>query len=479
VVPEHLRFGGGVSESIFNPAVAVIMIISGLLILFLPRKYAVAPFLLTSILIPTDQILLIGGLHFSTMRVLILFGMIRIVLLKTQGKEIFSRGLNKIDKALILLSVTSAVAGILVFQETQAVIFQLGSLYNAFGAYFILRCFITDHEDVITAIRVLAFIVLVVGGVMTIEQLTNGWNLFFLLEGARGAWAMERAGVIRAMGPFGHSLLAGTFGAVLVPVFFALWRKERKYRATAILGIIGASVMTVASHSSTCLSALFAGLLGLSLWPLRNRMRVVRWGVVIVLVSLHMVMKAPVWHLISRLDLTGGSSGWHRYYLIDTSISHFWEWWLIGTKSNADWGWDMFDTADQYVEHAVSGGLLAVIFFVAIIVYGFKYLGRARQAATDKKQALFFWALGSALFAYTMSFIGISLWDQSIVGWYAFLALIGAVAVPHALKTTAPTPAPSLGLKIDAGDGPANLRWDRPSPSRPRAYAPLRRGNEY
>src|SRR5262249_28869264 len=219
VIPENLRYGGGLSQSVFNPAVAVIMIVSGLLILFLPRKYAVVPFLIASILIPMDQVLVIGGLHFPVLRVLILFGMIRMVLLKVQGKEIFSGGLNKIDKALILLSVTSAVAGVLLFQNAQALIFQLGSLYNAFGAYFLLRCLIDDYEAVIRTIRVLAFIVVVLAGVMTIEQLTRGWNPYNLLGGARGAWVMERDGSIRAMGPFGHSILAGTFGAVLVPVF--------------------------------------------------------------------------------------------------------------------------------------------------------------------------------------------------------------------------------------------------------------------
>ena len=60
----------------------------------------------------------------------------------------FSGGVNGVDKALILLSVISALAGILLFQNTQAFIFQLGNLYTAFGAYFLLRCLVRDHEDV-------------------------------------------------------------------------------------------------------------------------------------------------------------------------------------------------------------------------------------------------------------------------------------------------------------------------------------------
>ena len=43
-------------------------------------------------------------------------------------------------------------------------------------------------------------------------------------------------------------------------------------------------------------------------------------------------MKAPVWALIQRIDIVGGSSGWHRYELIDQCIKHFSDWWLMGVK---------------------------------------------------------------------------------------------------------------------------------------------------
>jgi hypothetical protein len=438
--------------------VALVMIVSGVLMLFLPHRKVIVPFLLASILIPADQVLVIAGLHFPVLRVLILFGLIRILILKLQGKSVFSGGLNKIDLSLILLSVTNAVAGVLLFKTSQAFVFQVGALYSALATYFLLRCVIRDHEDVVRAIRTLAFIVVVLSGVMICEQLMNGWNPYFFLGGARGNWAMERDGAIRAMGSFGQPLLAGTFGAVAVPLFLGLWLKENRYRLTAVIGMVGATTMTIASHSSTCLTGLLAGLLALCLWPVRSMMRLIRWGLVITLVSLHMVMKAPVWHLISRIDFTGGSSSWQRYNLIDTCIWHFWDWWLVGTSSNGDWGWDMWDTANQYVSDAYSGGLLGLIFLVAIIVCGFKYVGRARQAATDKQQALFLWALGATLFAYTISFIGISLWDQSIVEWYMLLALIGVVAVPR---------AQTVNGKIEAAVEPIS---DEPADIQP-AYA--------
>jgi hypothetical protein len=146
-------------------------------------------------------------------------------------------------------------------------------------------------------------------------------------------------------------------------------------------------------------------------------------------VGLHLVMKAPVWHLISRIDVAGGSSSYHRYQLVDACIRHFSDWWLIGVKSTAEWGWDMWDTANQYVSTADGSGLIPFLLLIATIVYGFKYLGRARtQLANDKRSALFVWAMGSALFANVVAFFGISYFDQTIVVWYGLLAAISTVA---------------------------------------------------
>ena len=371
----------------------------------------------------------------------------------------FSGGFNNLDKSLILLSVTTAVAGTLLFQNTQAFFYQCGDLFNALGIYLLLRCLIRDEEDVVRVIRVFAVIVTVLGGVMIVEHLMNGWNPYALLGGAKASYFsadLERNGV-RATASFGTPIIAGVFGAVSFSFFVGLWLKDRKQHTVAALGMFGSTAMTLASNSSTPLMAYFAALLGFCLWPARGALRIIRWGIFLTLASLQMVMKAPVYHLITRIDISGSS--YHRYALIDTCVHHFGDWWLIGTNANPTWGWDMWDTADQYVATAYGGGLLGLISLIAVIVFGFKYVGRARKAALeDTRQALFFWGLGSALLAYVVSFFGISLWDQSTVEWYALLAFIGAVTAPqaaYAAKTETLT-APNLRFPEPVGS-PAAL----------------------
>jgi hypothetical protein len=435
---EHLKFGGGVSQSVLHPAVLLITLMAGVLICVLPRNKAIVPFLVAALLIPMDQVLLIGPAHFPMLRLLILFGIVRMVREKATSKlPLFSRGLNKIDIAVILLTVFIAVNGILLFQVSGEVINQLGDLYTVFGVYFLLRFLIRNEEDIFRTIQTLAWVAVIVAGIMTYEQAT-GHNPYAILEGARVAdyaTLVVRDDHFRAQGPFSHSILAGTFGAVLLPLFVALWWRDRKYRPVAALGIISASVITAACNSSTPALGYAAGVLALCLWPARQWMRVIRWGIVLTVVLLHLVMKAPVWNLINRVDITGGSSSWHRYMLVDQCIRHFGDWWLIGVKDTGAWGWDMWDTANQYISVCENSGLLPFLLFLAVLIFAFKYLGRARRAAgKDRKRALFIWGLGAALFANTVAFFGISYFDQTMVAWYGLLAMVPAAMVVRPKK---------------------------------------------
>jgi hypothetical protein len=94
---------------------------------------------------------------------------------------------------------------------------------------------------------------------------------------------------------------------------------------------------------------------------------------------------------------------------------------------------DSFDLSDQYVGTADAAGLIPLILLLAILVLGFKYVGRMRRAAETKenrKQEFFVWAIGASLFANVIAFFGISYFDQIIVAWYALLAMISTVTLP-------------------------------------------------
>jgi VanZ family protein len=431
-----------------------------------------------------SQMLVLGGLHFMTLRILILVGWARLVVSQyVRHSEPPMRRLTSIDKMVLLWVLSNAAMFALDWGEMGAVVNRMGFVYTDLGVYFLLRFLIRDEGDVEQAIKALAAICMLFGVLMSYEQLT-GHNLIGILGGIPEA-VMMRDGHLRSQGSFAHPLLAGAFGATLVPMFIALWWKNPRARKTAVMGGVGGMLMAVTSMSSTSLIGLAAGLGALALWPIRQNLRILRWGVVGALVSLHLVMKAPVWSLIARIDLTGGSSGYHRYELINQAILRFGEWWLVGTKYQSTWGWDMWDSINWYVSQATDGGLLTLIFFVAVLVYAFKRLGNARKRAAaqkDHRRELFFWALGANLFANALSFIGIAYYDQSVVMWLALLTIISTATIlpkrPRARVESIRQKAEELEPALQTASSAAGSgAWLGDRTTSPPAFLPPRFGN--
>jgi len=413
---------GGYGSTVIHPVVLVAILIAAVLIFFLKRKNIIVLILFLGIFIPMSQRIVIAGLDFMILRILILFGWIRIIM----SSEHRSLKLNAIDKALILYVLSNVVGYTLLWQTGGAFINRLGFAYNALGIYFLFRILIRDFEDIDQVIRILIVISVFVAVCMLIEQI-NGRNLFAVFGGIP-KFTPIRDGRLRSQGPFAHAIVAGMFGATLMPLILSLWWKERQGRTIVLVGIVSSTIITITSASSGPVIAYLAGILGLCTWPLRNHMRKIRWGILFSLITLHMIMKAPVWALIARAGVVGGSSSWHRYNLVNQFIRRFDEWWLFGTKSTAHWGWMMQDTVNQYVSVGVQSGLLSLLLFVAIIVFCFRSIGLKIKTCRSRLIQLRLWAFGAVLFAHVIGFWGISYFDQIILIWYMLLAIISIIS---------------------------------------------------
>lgn len=433
----HVLFGADGQTSI-APAVLTAAVIAIAFILSLPRKYVVLPLILLAIFCPLGQTVMMGSFHLQIFRILLLFTWIRLLVQRYIVEASFKIVLNHVDKALILYAVSSVVCYSLLWQQSAAFFSEVGTACNILGFYFAFRFFIRDQKDIERAIKGLAITAVFVAAVMFNEQMTGRNSLATF--GGVPEFTATRDGYLRSQGPFTVFLTAGAFGATLVPLFLALWHKGGS-KIMAAIGILAAITITITSHTSTAISACLATLVGLGMWKFRNRLRQIRWGVVLALVGLHLTMKAPVWALLARVDIVGGSTGWQRFKIVDNCIRHFWDWWLVG--SNNYWTWDggddMWDLANQYVFTAETTGLLSLIFFLAAIVYCFKYLGKARKTAgADYRQAWFVWLLGVALFCNLTAFFGIAYTDQIFIYWYLLLAIIVTATLPRRSRFTKP-----------------------------------------
>src|ERR1035437_7099663 len=134
-------FGGGASDTLMHPAVAVAMVATIVCMFGLPRKYVIVPFLLALFLLPVGQQLYIGGVHLYVPRILVLVGMGLFAAAKARSKaRIFSGGWNDLDKIFTCWAIFRSLAVILLhWGNTSAIFNQVAFLWDTLGGYYFLR----------------------------------------------------------------------------------------------------------------------------------------------------------------------------------------------------------------------------------------------------------------------------------------------------------------------------------------------------
>lgn len=400
----------------------------GLLLMFLPRRYAVVPMVMITCFMTIGQQVNVMGATFTIVRILVLLGWIRVIL---RG-EIKSLRLNGIDYTLLIWAASSVIVPTIREPTTDMLVNRMGFAYNAAGLFFLFRSVIRDIDDIERVIKIISVIIIPLALAMILESTTTR-NVFAFFGGVP-EFTSVRDGQIRCQGPFRSPILAGTLGATVVPLCISLWFSKACKKSIVILGFVSASIITATSSSSGPATSYILGLIAFLFWPLRRNMRTVRWIIVLSLGLLHFViMKAPVWYLIAKMSGFIGGTGWHRSYLIDQAIKYFNEWWLIGTDYTAHWmpyaQWtnpNMADITNQFIAEGVNGGLITMVLFILMIAYCFRKIGVELPGMErhSKSSGVIVWGMGVTLFSHVMSFLSVTYFDQIIVIWYLLLAMI-------------------------------------------------------
>jgi hypothetical protein len=408
------------TQTVLHPLGLAIILAGAALTLLVPRQYAILAILIPSIFVTEAQRILICGVGFDTMRILILFGVVRVVV---RG-EVSELSLCAIDKIFILWIVMRIVCHTLLWGTGSALVYQLGAAYTAMGLFFLFRCFLRSYSDIEDAIKFLVVICIPLAMIMVFEQ-RSGRNLFAVFGGVPEE-TLIREGRLRCQGPFAHPILAGTFGATLLPLFISLWWREGRAKVLACAGVLAALLIVMTSSSSGPICAAVGGVGALCLWPVRTRMRFLRWGLVSMLLFLHAVMNAPVWFLIARMDVVSGSGGYHRGILMDRAIANLDQWWLWGAKDTSTWGLGLFDITNEFIFQGTEGGLFTMIFFIIVIALCYRAVGTQLQIMKNDPfpSQFLVWSMGSALFAHTAAFFSVSYFDQTVSILFLLMAMI-------------------------------------------------------
>ncbi len=414
-------------------SLSIVLFVLALLVLLLPREHLMLPLLVCACYLPIGPALELESLSFSSLRLLIGVAHVRFLL---RG-EYRSVSLQPLDYWITLWAVWSVLSSLLHEDIPATLINRMGMVYNVLGIYCYLRVVLQSVSAVWRAVSLLALLWLPLALEMSLEQLT-GRNLFHWLGGLPEL-AESRGDRIRAQGPFAHPILAGTVGAVMLPLML---QYRRASRGVAWAGTAASLTLIAASASSGPILAALAGLAGLWLWQKPARIKgLLLWGVSGYVIA-ELLMQAPAYYLVSRIDLTGGSTGWHRAALIEAALQHLEEWWLAGSDYTRHWlpygvSWseNHVDITNYFIRMGVDGGLLQMLLFLKVLQTGF---GRVCLLPVTPLGV----ALGASLCAHVVSFLSVAYFDQSIVFLYLILAAMAALEYQASPETHAAEPQP-------------------------------------
>ena len=393
-------------------------VVLSLMTLIVPKRYFLLPFIVTACFVPADQRILIFELDFTPLRILVAVGLLRTVCDGDNARLKF----NSFDKLVVTWAVCGAIIYFLRWGTFGAIIYKCGVLFDAIGMYWLFRKNVTSLDDIKHIGRILAVCSLVMVVLVAIEW-TSGQNPFVVL-GRVGT--VTRDGEFRCQASFPHSIMLGLFWATTIPLFVGLWKAKDShwlYPAAVAAGVF----IIIATRSSTPLLTLLIVVGFLFMFRYRHYGRRAAWCMLGITVALHIVMKAPVWHLIARINMIGGSTGWHRYHLINEAVNHMSEWAILGTKGTAHWGWGLQDLTNQYVLEGVRGGMITLILFIVILVRATAKVGAASLRRISPGHQWLLWGICVSILGHCVSFMGVSYFGQIIFLLYLTFAIVGWV----------------------------------------------------
>lgn len=411
-----------------NPLALLLFLVCSATLLSLPRKWAPVPLLVGCTYMTTAQGIELGPISLPIFRMLLLVGVMRTLFMG----ESLPGGLNKIDKLMIVWCAWMIFASFFHRPDRAGFVYSCGVVFNVSLVYYLIRVWCTDLEEIQDVIRIIALLLVPIGLVMLTEKAT-GKNMLSVFGGVPMN-VLVREGKLRAQGPFGHPILAGTVGATCIPLFIGILKRHRR---EALIGIAAGLLITFASASSGPVMSLLFAIFALCVWRIKSFTRAMRIGAVVLYFVLMLVMKKPPYYLISRIDISGGSTGWHRSFLIEQTFKHLSEWWLFGTDFTRHWmpmqgfAKDPYhtDITNYYIGFGVDGGLLAIILVILMLLAAFRFVGQIHDERIESRpdHAFMIWCFGACLFSHALTSISVAYYDQSMLYFWLSVAVISSV----------------------------------------------------
>lgn len=400
--------------SMNTPSVTLTLFLCIILVVA-PVRFFFFSFIMAICLVPMNQRLMVGALDLTTLRVLILMGVLRL-LLRNEMRVI---KWNKFDKLILSWSVIGSIVYIIQWQTFDAFINRLGVLFDLLLLYWLSRHIIRNWDDVTHLIKICALFAVITAPFIALEKFQES-SYFSIFGPVAGSFHRGR---FRCAGSFPHPIIMGCFWASLLPLFYAQIKAKRN-KFFYWIAICAALSNVYFSGSSTPIMTVIAIIFFWSIYKNRAYGKTFLWGTCAVLFFLHLIMNNPVWHLLGRVNVFGESTGWHRFNLFDNFIRNTSEWFFLGTKSTSHWGYGLVDVTNQFVLEGVRGGFVTLFLFVLITYMAIKITGNLSLQDNAQEEKWFAWGLCVTMLGHMVTFWGVSYFGQINALLYITFAIV-------------------------------------------------------
>ena len=384
----------------------------------LPYRWAFLPLLIAAC--HTPYVPFVGS--FTVVRIVIMVGILR----AWSGGFLKFDVTHPMDRLLGLFVVIVMLSGFAYpWNGGDAFVTRLRISMDVAGTYVFARAYLAERESLERFAIGLAAVLIPFGLMMFYERI-SGNNPYRIL-GGQSLMAIVRDGRIRAQGSFGTPILAGTVAATALPFLVSIWHQ---HKTLALASLLAALVTIFSTSSSGPIGTAMVAMAVMCGWKWRSHVGTILVWLAVALLVLHFIKSRPVWYLMALMDFVGGSTGWHRAYLIDMAIKHLDEWWAFGTDFTRHWmpyglasDPNHCDITNYYIQLGVTGGLALTGALIAIQWRSFRLLGQeiTNRFANDGLEKFRLWCLGSALAAHAVTFLSISYFDQMHVFYWALI----------------------------------------------------------
>jgi hypothetical protein len=385
-------------------------------LLLAPRRFILLPLIMAASFVPMNQRLVVLGLNFTILRILLVVGILRVIM-RGETRVV---PWNTFDKLILKWGIIGSLVYIAQQVSFSAVIYKSGVMLDSLGTYWLFRHILYEWEDVFQAIKNFAIFAIVTAPFIALEKYQE--TSFFSIFGP--TLGQFHRGRYRAAGPFPHFIMMGCFWASLVPFFYAQI-KINKDKTLYLLAILSVLSNVYFSASSTPFITVIAIIFFWNIYRYRMYGKALFWMTSCGLFFLHMIMQAPLWHLMARGAFFSGSTSWYRYFLFDEFVKHTSEWFFLGTKSTAHWGAGLTDITNQFVLEAVRGGIVTLVVFVIILYCAVKIPGKFSLDRVTPESQWISWGICVSMLGHFVTFWGVSYFGQINMLLFFTFALVG------------------------------------------------------